>query len=194
MGLDRIVSNQPQYSLLWRVIEAEVVPLCESEGIGQVVWSPLAQGVLTGKYLPGQPPPAGSGPRGRRDRRVHRWLLRDEVLEPVARLRRAGPAAGYTPAAVALAWVLQNQNVSSAIVGAYAARAGGREREGLDVALDADLLRPSTRCWPRPSCATPASPSAPTPGRRGRRAAQNLERKERRAPVPWARRSSKIRS
>ena len=60
MGFDRIVSNQPQYSMLWRVIEAEVVPLCEKEGIGQIVWSPIAQGVLTGKYLPGQPPPAGS--------------------------------------------------------------------------------------------------------------------------------------
>ncbi len=60
MGLDRIVSSQPQYSMLWRVIESEVVPLCEREGIGQVVWSPIAQGVLTGKYLPGQPPPEGS--------------------------------------------------------------------------------------------------------------------------------------
>ena len=60
MGFDRIVSNQPQYNMLWRVIEAEVVPLCEQEGIGQIVWSPIAQGVLTGKYLPGAPPPAGS--------------------------------------------------------------------------------------------------------------------------------------
>src|SRR5260370_12143390 len=60
MGFDRIVSSQPQYSMLWRVIESEVVPLCEQEGIGQIVWSPIAQGVLTGKYLPGKPPPSGS--------------------------------------------------------------------------------------------------------------------------------------
>ena len=73
MGFDRIVSNQPQYNMLWRVIEAEVVPLCEKEGIGQIVWSPIAQGVLTGKYLPGQPPPAGSrATDAERRRQVHR--------------------------------------------------------------------------------------------------------------------------
>ena len=60
LGLDRIVSNQPQYNMLWRVIEAEVVPLCEKEGLGQIVWSPIAQGVLTGKYAPGDAPPPGS--------------------------------------------------------------------------------------------------------------------------------------
>src|SRR5580704_14805356 len=119
MGLDRIVSNQPQYSLMWRVIEAEVVPLCEKEGIGQIVWSPLAQGVLTGKYAPGaaSAPPAGTratGPEGGE----MTWLLRDEVLEPVQAYAALCQEAGYTPASVALAWVLRNENVSSAIVGA----------------------------------------------------------------------------
>jgi len=80
MGLDRIVSNQPQYSLLWRVIETEVVPLSAKEGIGQIVWSPLAQGVLTGKYLPGTPPPEGSRATAKDGAGYIGWLLRDEVL------------------------------------------------------------------------------------------------------------------
>jgi aryl-alcohol dehydrogenase-like predicted oxidoreductase len=89
MGLDRIVSSQPQYSMLWRVIEAEVVPLCEREGIGQIVWSPIAQGVLTGKYLPGQQPPEGSRATDANggDKMISRWM-RDEVLEKVQQLGR----------------------------------------------------------------------------------------------------------
>ena len=83
MGFDRIISNQPQYSLLWRVIEAEVVPLCENEGIGQIVFSPLAQGVLTGKYRPGAPPPEGSRATDPSGATFIRRLLRDEVLEAV---------------------------------------------------------------------------------------------------------------
>ena len=92
MGFDRIISNQPQYSLLWRVIEAEVVPVCQKEGVGQIVWSPLAQGVLTGKYLPGAPPLEGSRATGVEGEEMS-WLLRDEVLTPVqeyAELCRAG--------------------------------------------------------------------------------------------------------
>src|ERR671921_1553322 len=87
MGLDRIVSSQPQYSMLWRVIETEVVPLCEREGIGQVVFSPIAQGVLTGKYLPGQAPPEGSRATDVNggDKMIAR-LLRDDVLEKVQQL------------------------------------------------------------------------------------------------------------
>src|SRR6185437_2373459 len=119
MGFDRIVSNQPQYSLIWRVIEAEVVPLCDKEGIGQIVWSPLAQGVLTGKYEPGAGAnaPAGSRATGPEGEEMS-WLLRDEVLEPVQAYAQLCREAGHAPAAVALAWVLRNQNVSSAIVGA----------------------------------------------------------------------------
>jgi aryl-alcohol dehydrogenase-like predicted oxidoreductase len=114
-----LVSNQPQYSMLWRVIEAEVVPTCRELGIGQVVWSPVAQGVLTGKYRPGQAPPRGSratDASGGADM-IRRWL-RDEVLEPVQRLRPIAEDAGLSMAALAVAWVLQNDNVSAAIIGA----------------------------------------------------------------------------
>ncbi len=141
MGLDRIVSNQPQYSLLWRVIEAEVVPLCEKEGIGQIVWSPLSQGVLTGKYLPGQPPPAGSRATGAEGSEEISWLMRDEVLEPVAAFAALAREAGHTPAAVALAWVLRNQNVSSAIVGASRPEQLVENAKALDIELDDDLVR-----------------------------------------------------
>jgi aryl-alcohol dehydrogenase-like predicted oxidoreductase len=140
MGFDRIVSSQPQYSMLWRVIEAEVVPLCEREGIGQIVWSPIAQGVLTGKYLPGQAPPEGSRATDPTGSSFIRGFLRDEVLEKVQQLRPLADQAGLTLAQLAVAWVLANPNVSSAIVGASrpeqvrdnAAAAGHR--------LDADLL------------------------------------------------------
>ncbi len=119
MGFDRIVSNQPQYSMLWRVIEADVVPLCEAEGIGQVVWSPIAQGVLTGKYLPGQAPPAGSRATDTNggDKMIARWM-RDDVLEKVQQLTPLAEQADLTLAQLAVAWVLNNPNVSSAIVGA----------------------------------------------------------------------------
>jgi aryl-alcohol dehydrogenase-like predicted oxidoreductase len=113
------VSNQPQYSMLWRVIEAEVVPTCEELGIGQVVWSPIAQGVLTGKYKPGQPHPAGS--RAMDDmggaNMISHWL-RDEVLNAVSNLEPIAAEAGLSMAQLAVAWVLQNPNVSSAIIGA----------------------------------------------------------------------------
>jgi aryl-alcohol dehydrogenase-like predicted oxidoreductase len=118
MGLDRIVSNQPQYNMLWRVIEAEVVPLCEKEGIGQVVWSPIAQGVLTGKYLPGQPPPEGSRATDESGATmISRWLD-DKVLDKVQLLKPLAAEAGLSMAQLAVAWVLANPNVSSAIVGA----------------------------------------------------------------------------
>jgi aryl-alcohol dehydrogenase-like predicted oxidoreductase len=113
------VSNQPQYSMLWRVIESEVVPTCEELGMGQVVWSPIAQGVLTGKYQPGQAPPAGSratDEKGGADM-IQRWM-QDDVLERVQRLRPIAEEAGLTMAQLAVAWVLQNDNVSAAIIGA----------------------------------------------------------------------------
>ncbi|MDT7538157.1 MAG: hypothetical protein QOI82_1742, partial [Actinomycetota bacterium] len=118
-GFDRIVSNQPQYSMLWRIIEGEVVPLSEKEGIGQVVWSPIAQGVLTGKYLPGQPPPDGSRATDENGgaNMISRWL-RDDVLEKVQQLKPLADEAGLSMAQLAVAWVLTNPNVSSAIVGA----------------------------------------------------------------------------
>ena len=114
----QLISSQPQYSMLWRVIEAEVIPACEELGVSQIVWSPMAQGVLTGKYLPGQPVPAGS--RAADDRVnsfIQKWLSED-VLTRVQQLKPLADELGITMAQFALAWVLQNKNVSSAIVGA----------------------------------------------------------------------------
>ncbi len=118
MGFDRLVSNQPQYSMLWRVIEGEVVPLCEREGVSQIVWSPIAQGVLTGKYLPGQPPPEGSRATDATGSGFIKGFLRDEVLEKVQQLQPLAADAGLSMAQLAVAWVLQNPNVASAIIGA----------------------------------------------------------------------------
>ena len=119
LGFDRIVSNQPQYSALYRVIEAEVVPLSEQEGVSQIVWSPIAQGVLTGKYEPGTPPPAGT--RATDDQggagMIARWM-KDDVLATVQQLKPLAAEAGITMAQLAVGWVLCNDNVASAIVGA----------------------------------------------------------------------------
>jgi aryl-alcohol dehydrogenase-like predicted oxidoreductase len=139
MGFDRIISNQPQYSMLWRVIEAEVVPLCQKEGVGQIVWSPLAQGVLTGKYLPGAAPLEGSRATGVEGEEMS-WLLRDEVLMPVQEYAALCREAGYTSASVALAWVLQNENVSSAIVGASRPEQIAENVKALEVVLEPDFV------------------------------------------------------
>ena len=114
-----LVSNQPQYNMLWRVIESEVVPTCAELGIGQIVWSPIAQGVLTGKYRPGADLPEGSratDTKGGSDMIAH-WLA-DETLERVARLAPVAEEAGLSMSQLAVAWVLANDNVSAAIVGA----------------------------------------------------------------------------
>jgi aryl-alcohol dehydrogenase-like predicted oxidoreductase len=114
-----LVSNQPQYNMLWRVIEAEVVPTCEELGMGQVVFSPIAQGALTGKYKPGQAHPEGSratDEKGGADM-IKRWL-NDDVLGRVQRLQPIADEAGLSLAQLAVAWVLQNDNVSTAIIGA----------------------------------------------------------------------------
>jgi aryl-alcohol dehydrogenase-like predicted oxidoreductase len=113
-----LVSNQPQYSMLWRIIEAEVIPASEKHGLGQIVWSPLAQGVLTGKYLPGRPPPQGSRATDERGSQMIARFMNDEVLGRVQRLRPIAEEAGLSMAQLAIAWVLQNPNVSSAIIGA----------------------------------------------------------------------------
>lgn len=114
----QLVSSQPQYSALWRVIEAEVVPASEELGIGQIVWSPLAQGILTGKYKPGQAAPAGSrGADPKFGRFVEHWL-NDDVLGRVQQLGPIAEEQGLTIAQLSLAWVLQNANVSAAIIGA----------------------------------------------------------------------------
>src|SRR6266498_5833475 len=114
----QLVSNQPQYSMLWRVIEAEVIPTCEELGIGQVVFSPIAQGVLTGKYVPGQAPPPGSRATDANGSNFVRRFLTDDVLNRVQELKPIADEAGLSLAQLAVAWVLQNPNVSSAIIGA----------------------------------------------------------------------------
>jgi aryl-alcohol dehydrogenase-like predicted oxidoreductase len=118
-GWTRFVSSQPQYSMLWRVIEKEVVPLSAKEGIGQIVWSPIAQGVLTGKYLPGKKPPTGSRATDKKSGAgmISRWM-RDDVLEAVQKLRPIADSHGITMSQLALAWALSNPNVSSVIMGA----------------------------------------------------------------------------
>jgi len=114
----QLISSQPQYSMIWRVIEAEVIPACEELGVSQIVWSPMAQGVLTGKYLPGQPVPAGSRAADEKvNGFIQKWLS-DDVLTRVQQLKPLADELGITMAQFALAWVLQNKNVSSAIVGA----------------------------------------------------------------------------
>jgi aryl-alcohol dehydrogenase-like predicted oxidoreductase len=112
-----LVSNQPQYSMLWRVIEAEVVPACDSLGMGQIVWSPLAQGVLTGKYLPGAAVPSGSRAEDERGARFVGRYMGQPVLAAVQRLMPLAAELGTTLPRLALAWVLHNPAVSSAIIG-----------------------------------------------------------------------------
>jgi aryl-alcohol dehydrogenase-like predicted oxidoreductase len=140
LGLDRIVSNQPQYNMLWRVIEAEVVPLCEKKGIGQIVWSPIAQGVLTGKYAPGDAPPPSSRATDPSGSRFMTDLLTDDVLAAVQRLGPIAADAGLSMAQLAVAWTLQNPNVSAAIVGATRPEQVRENVKASGVRLDAALM------------------------------------------------------
>jgi aryl-alcohol dehydrogenase-like predicted oxidoreductase len=137
-----LVSNQPQYSMLYRVIEAKVVPACEELGLGQVVFSPIAQGVLTGKYQPGQPPPEGSRATDEKSGAgfISR-LMGADVLTAVQRLRPLAEQAGLSMAQLAVAWVLQNPNVSSAIVGATRPEQLEDSVQASGVTLDGDLLK-----------------------------------------------------
>lgn len=116
-GVERFVSSQPEYSMLWRKAE-QVIPLCAREGISQVVWSPLAQGALTGKYKPGSPPPADSRAASKSMGSMMGRFRDDSVLAAVQRLRPIADDLGLTMAQLALAWVLQEENVASAITGA----------------------------------------------------------------------------
>lgn len=136
MNFDKIVSNQPQYSMLWRVIEGEVVPTSEKNGISQIVWSPMAQGVLTGKYLPGQPAPAGSRATDAGGARmIERWM-RDDVLNAVQNLKPIAAELGISMGQLAIAWVLKNPNVASAIVGATRPDQIVDNIKAVDVVLD----------------------------------------------------------
>ena len=136
-----LISNQPQYNMLWRVIEAEVVPTCEELGLSQIVWSPIAQGVLTGKYLPGQPPPAGSratDKSGGADD-ISGWLD-DAILTAIQELRPLAEQAGLSMAQLAVAWTLQNQNVAAAIIGASRPEQVVDNAKAAGVVLEDDLL------------------------------------------------------
>jgi aryl-alcohol dehydrogenase-like predicted oxidoreductase len=138
--VERWVSSQPQYSMLWRRPEAEVIPLCEREQISQIVWSPLAQGVLTGKYLPGQPPPAGSRATSESMGGFIDRLIAPPVLEAVQRLAPVAAAAGLSMPQLALAWVLRQRNVASAIVGATRPEQVHANASASGIELDAGTL------------------------------------------------------
>jgi aryl-alcohol dehydrogenase-like predicted oxidoreductase len=146
-GPDLFVSSQPQYAMLWQAPEAEVFPLGAANGISQIVWSPLAQGVLTGKYRPGEAPPADSRAASDSMGGFIERLLTEENLEAVERLRPVAEGAGMSLAELALAWVLRREEVAAAIVGASRpeqvhanAAASGKELSAdLIAAIDAAL-------------------------------------------------------
>jgi aryl-alcohol dehydrogenase-like predicted oxidoreductase len=136
----RWVSSQPQYSMLWRAPEAEVIPLCEAEGISQIVWSPLGQGVLTGKYHPGEQPPSDSRAASASMSGFIDRLMDDRVLEAVQRLLPIAEGAGLSMAQLALAWVLRQPNVASAIVGASRPEQVHANASASGIVLDAQTL------------------------------------------------------
>lgn len=140
----QLISSQPQYSMLWRVIEAEVIPTCEELGVSQIVWSPMAQGVLTGKYLPGQPVPEGSRAADERvNSFIQKWLSED-VLTRVQQIKPLADELGLTMAQFALAWVLQNTNVSSAIVGATSPEQISSNIGAVGVEIPAEVMQKVT--------------------------------------------------
>ena len=140
-GYNRFISSQPQYSMLWRVIESKVDPICRNEGIGHIVWSPIAQGVLTGKYKPGKKAPSGSratDKKGGADM-ISRFMKND-VLSAVANLEPIAKEVGLTMAQLAVAWVLQNKNVSSAIIGATKPSQIKENIKASGVKLDSEIM------------------------------------------------------
>jgi aryl-alcohol dehydrogenase-like predicted oxidoreductase len=139
-GVARFVSSQPQYSALWRGPEAEVFPLCARNGISQIVWSPLAQGVLTGKYRPGEAPPDDSRATSSKMNRFIKQWLDDDTLEAVQRLRPIADGAGLTMSQLALAWVLRRDEVAAAIIGATRPEQVHQNVEAADVTLSADTI------------------------------------------------------
>ncbi len=134
------VSNQPQYNMLWRVIESEVIPTSQELGIGQIVWSPIAQGVLTGKYLPGQQPPSDSRAAHEEAGSSMRDRMKDDTLERVQQLRPVADELGLSMAQLAIAWVLANPAISSAIIGASRPEQVTENVKASGQKLDADVL------------------------------------------------------
>lgn len=137
----QLISNQPQYSMLWRVIEADVVPTSEELGLSQIVFSPVAQGILTGKYKPGQEAPAGSRATDEKGgaNMIQRWMSND-VLNGVQKLAPIAEEAGLTMAQLAVAWVLQNPNIAAAIIGASRPEQVASNVQASGVKLDAGIL------------------------------------------------------
>ncbi|WP_026554922.1 aldo/keto reductase family protein [Arthrobacter sp. 35W] len=136
-----LVSNQPQYSALWRVIEAEVVPASIELGMSQVVWSPMAQGVLSGKYLPGQPAPAGSRATDEHGgARTISGFMDEAVLANVQKLRPIAAELGLEMSQLAIAWVLQNENVATALVGASRPEQVAENVKASGVKIPAELM------------------------------------------------------
>jgi aryl-alcohol dehydrogenase-like predicted oxidoreductase len=137
-----LVSNQPQYSMLWRVIEQKVVPTCREDGISQIVFSPIAQGVLTGKYKPGEQPPEGSratDEKGGAD--FIKRFMTDDVLTRVQALRPIADDLGLKMSQLAIAWVLQNDNVAGAIMGASRPEQVQENVQAAGVHLEPDVLK-----------------------------------------------------
>ena len=157
----QLISSQPQYSMLWRVIEAEVIPTCEELGISQIVWSPMAQGVLTGKYLPGQPVPEGSRAANEKVNSFIQKLLTDEVLTRVQQLKPFADELGLTMAQFSLAWVLQNKNVSSAIVGATSPAQITSNLGAVGVSIPDEIMKKVTELFAPIAVTDPGETRAP---------------------------------
>jgi 1-deoxyxylulose-5-phosphate synthase len=139
-GVEHWVSSQPQYSMLYRAPETEVIPLCERKHISQIVWSPLGQGVLTGKYLPGQPPPPDSRAASQEMSRFIGQFTTEPVLRAIQRLRPIAEEVGLTMAQMALAWILRQPNVASAIIGASRPEQVHANASACGVTLSEDTL------------------------------------------------------
>ena len=141
LNLDQIASNQPLYNMLERYIEQDVIPLCEREGIGQVVFSPLAQGVLTGKYKPGQQPEQGTRAADPESNMFMQRFMTDETLGAVQQLQGIAREGGYSLSQLGLAWTLRQPDVSSAIIGASRPQQVEENAKAADITLSDDVLR-----------------------------------------------------
>ncbi|KRC35615.1 aldo/keto reductase [Oerskovia sp. Root918] len=136
----QLISSQPQYSMLWRVIEDEVVPTSRELGLSQIVWSPVAQGVLSGKYLPGQPAPAGSRATDANGSRFIQQFMTEDVLTRVQQLKAVADELSLTQAQLAVAWVLQNDNVAAALIGASRPEQVAENVKASGVVIPAELM------------------------------------------------------
>jgi aryl-alcohol dehydrogenase-like predicted oxidoreductase len=139
-GVAKFVSSQPQYSALWRTPEKEVIPVCEANGISQIVWSPLAQGILSGKYKPGEKVPSDSRAANKSMNRFIKQWLKDDTLQAVQNLRPIADGAGVTLAQLALAWVLHQRNITAVIIGATRPEQVHENIKAAEVKLSSDTL------------------------------------------------------